>query len=156
MEKLMARDLVQKTTQELKVLEEQCRAELFAVRFQQAIGSLEKSHRIPALRYQIARILTVLSQRAKSENVHYQLKGTILQQEYKQAAAQLETETAAFQKKAEAKLAEQQAAATGFNPDMIEEMTALTDQNAAETPSTSETVAPQPVTEAAAQEDKHE
>jgi colicin import membrane protein len=54
-------DLTKKSVEELKKLEEESRAELFALRFQSAMGNLEKPHRIGELKKQIARILTILS-----------------------------------------------------------------------------------------------
>jgi len=53
-------DLRKKTSKELIIIEEKSRAELFALRFQLALGNLEKTHKIKKLRILIARILTIL------------------------------------------------------------------------------------------------
>lgn len=55
-----------KTIPELIQLEEKSRAELFALRFQATLGNLQKSHKIKYLKVQIARILTILSEREKN------------------------------------------------------------------------------------------
>lgn len=43
-------DLLKKSVEELKKIEEESRAELFALRFQLSMGNLEKPHRIKELK----------------------------------------------------------------------------------------------------------
>jgi len=68
-------DLRKKTSKELIIIEEKSRAELFALRFQLALGNLEKTHKIKKLRILIARILTILSERKlKGEKINRHFK----------------------------------------------------------------------------------
>ncbi|AOG60815.1 50S ribosomal protein L29 [Spiroplasma helicoides] len=62
-------DLRQKSVEDLKKLYEDHRAELFALKFQAAVGSLEQTHKIKLLRRSIARIETLLKERAKAGEV---------------------------------------------------------------------------------------
>ncbi|PQP79447.1 50S ribosomal protein L29 [Spiroplasma sp. ChiS] len=103
-------DLTKKSVEELKKLEEESRAELFALRFQSAMGNLEKPHRIGELKNQIARILTILSARKNSgENTAINVKVNL-----NETYAKIEKESQAFAKQRKAKIeqmmAEQQAA----------------------------------------------
>ncbi|WP_425289439.1 50S ribosomal protein L29 [Spiroplasma endosymbiont of Poecilobothrus nobilitatus] len=103
-------DLTKKSVEELKKLEEESRAELFALRFQSAMGNLEKPHRIGELKKQIARILTILSARKKDgENTAINVKVNL-----NETYAKIEKESQAFAKQRKAKIeqmmAEQQAA----------------------------------------------
>lgn len=59
----MINDLRKKTVDELKKIEEESRAELFALRFQSSFGNLEKPHRINELKKTVARILTVINEK---------------------------------------------------------------------------------------------
>lgn len=52
-----------KSISELQNQAEELRAELFALRFQNAMGELEKPHRMKEIRRQVARILTTLQQK---------------------------------------------------------------------------------------------
>lgn len=68
-------NLNKKTIEELKKMEEESRAELFALRFQSSMGNLKKPHRIGELKKQIARILTILFFRKNSgENTAINVK----------------------------------------------------------------------------------
>ncbi|ELL44424.1 50S ribosomal protein L29 [Spiroplasma melliferum IPMB4A] len=103
-------DLTKKSVEELKKLEEESRAELFALRFQSAMGNLEKPHRIGELKKQIARILTILSARKNAgENTAINVKVNL-----NETYAKIEKESQAFAKQRKAKIeqmmAEQQAA----------------------------------------------
>ncbi|WHQ36883.1 50S ribosomal protein L29 [Spiroplasma sp. SV19] len=102
-------DLNKKSVEELKKLEEESRAELFALRFQSAMGNLEKPHRIGELKKQIARILTILSSRKKAgENTAVNVKINL-----SETYAKIEKESQEFAKQRKAKIdqmmAEQQA-----------------------------------------------
>ncbi|AHF57422.1 50S ribosomal protein L29 [Spiroplasma eriocheiris] len=93
-------ELLKKTTEELKKLEEESRAELFALKFQAAMGNLEKPHRISLLRKQIARILTIISQRRiAGENTQINVKIDL-----KETYAKIEKESQAFAKERKAKI----------------------------------------------------
>ncbi|MFJ1521966.1 50S ribosomal protein L29 [Spiroplasma sp. ald] len=103
-------DLTKKSVEELKKLEEESRAELFALRFQSAMGNLEKPHRIGELKKQIACILTILSARKNAgENTAINVKVNL-----NETYAKIEKESQAFAKHRKAKIeqmmAEQQAA----------------------------------------------
>ena len=99
-------DLNKKSVEELKKLEEESRAELFALRFQSAMGNLEKPHRIPELRKQIARILTILSSRKKAgENTAINVKINL-----SETYAKIEKESQEFAKQRKAKIDEIMAA----------------------------------------------
>ena len=60
--------LKDKTTQELTVELESKKSELFNLRFQLATGQLQNTAAVRACKKDIARILTVLSQREKAAN----------------------------------------------------------------------------------------
>ncbi|WP_368486257.1 50S ribosomal protein L29 [Spiroplasma sp. DGKH1] len=93
-------ELLKKSTEELKKLEEESRAELFALKFQAAMGNLEKPHRISLLRKQIARILTIISQRRiAGENTQINVKIDL-----KETYAKIEKESQAFAKERKAKI----------------------------------------------------
>ena len=62
----MDQELRQKTTADLLKMQEESRAELFALRFQIALGNVAKPHRIRLLRKRIARILTIIAERQKA------------------------------------------------------------------------------------------
>lgn len=103
-------DLTKKSVEELKKLEEESRAELFALRFQSAMGNLEKPHRIGELKKQIARILTILSARKNAgENTAINVKVNL-----NETYAKIEKESQSFAKQRKAKIEqmmdEQQAA----------------------------------------------
>ncbi len=112
-------DLTKKSVEELKKLEEESRAELFALRFQSAMGNLEKPHRIGELKKQIARILTILSAHKNAgENTAINVKVNL-----NETYAKIEKESQAFAKqrkvKIEQMMAEQQAA-EGEMPSLID------------------------------------
>ncbi|WP_419334804.1 50S ribosomal protein L29 [Spiroplasma endosymbiont of Sarcophaga variegata] len=93
-------DLNKKSVEELKRLEEESRAELFALRFQSAMGNLEKPHRIGELKKQIARILTILSSRKKAgENTAINVKINL-----SETYAKIEKESQEFAKQRKAKI----------------------------------------------------
>ncbi len=93
-------DLNKKSVEELKKLEEESRAELFALRFQSAMGNLEKPHRIRELKKQIARILTILSARKNAgENTSINVKVNL-----NETYSKIEKESQAFSKQRKAKI----------------------------------------------------
>ncbi|MBW3058142.1 50S ribosomal protein L29 [Spiroplasma poulsonii] len=93
-------DLNKKSVEELKRLEEESRAELFALRFQSAMGNLEKPHRIGELKKQISRILTILSSRKKDgENTAINVKINL-----SETYAKIEKESQEFAKQRKAKI----------------------------------------------------
>jgi large subunit ribosomal protein L29 len=55
-----------KTVNDLLINGEELRAELFALRFQAAVGSLEKTHRINDLKKEVARIQLVLGEKKRA------------------------------------------------------------------------------------------
>ncbi len=63
---MLSIELRKKSIKELIQLEEESRAELFALRFQASIGNNDKPHRIKLLKIRIARVLTILSEAKKN------------------------------------------------------------------------------------------
>ncbi|HWP34304.1 MAG TPA: 50S ribosomal protein L29 [Thermodesulfobacteriota bacterium] len=51
--------------EELKKRAEELRQELFNLRFQHATGQLENTQRIPQTRHELARVLTVLTEKTR-------------------------------------------------------------------------------------------
>lgn len=69
-------DLRQKSVSELLGVNENSRAELFALKFQAAMGSLDKTHRISQLKKEIARIELILGEKRQAgEKVDRNVKG---------------------------------------------------------------------------------
>ena len=60
---MKAREFRELSSDELRVKERELREELFNLKFQHSIGQLEKTGRIPGVRRDIARVLTILSER---------------------------------------------------------------------------------------------
>lgn len=60
-------EIVKLTTEEIQKKIIETKGELFNLRFAQASGSLEKPHRIRELRHTVARLKTVLKERANGE-----------------------------------------------------------------------------------------
>ena len=57
------------TIEELKQKEQELRKELFNLRFQKATGEIQNPMRIKAVRKDIARILTIITEKQKEEAV---------------------------------------------------------------------------------------
>jgi large subunit ribosomal protein L29 len=57
------------TVEELRQLEQDLRKELFNLRFQSATGEIENPRRIRVVRKEIARVLTVLTEKAGEASV---------------------------------------------------------------------------------------
>ncbi|AUB32088.1 50S ribosomal protein L29 [Spiroplasma floricola 23-6] len=73
-------ELRTKSIEDLIKLGEDRRAELFALKFQVAVGSLEQTHRIPALKKDIARIEMLLGERKRTgENINQTIKANYSQ-----------------------------------------------------------------------------
>lgn len=62
---MSAKEIREKSNAELLAEIDTLKAELFKLRFQQAVGQLENSARIRTVRKTIARIKTILSERAQ-------------------------------------------------------------------------------------------
>ena len=93
-------ELRNKTTDDLKKLEEVSRAELFALRFKSSIGSLDKPHLIKVARRKIAIILTILSERkSDGENINIQIKKDLLKSDRKETITKLNKDIKEFTKK---------------------------------------------------------
>jgi len=60
-------EIVKLTTEEIQKKIIETKEELFNLRFAQAAGSLEKPHRVRELRHTVARLKTVLTERANGE-----------------------------------------------------------------------------------------
>ncbi len=56
------------TIEELKQKEQELRKELFNLRFQKATGEIQNPMRIKAVRKDIARILTIITEKQKEES----------------------------------------------------------------------------------------
>ncbi len=109
--KLTFQDLQAKTTLDLRKLEEKSRAELFALRFQAALGNLEKTHRVKQLSALIARVLTVLNLRKlQGADMKTQISTVEIQKARREVMEAVNTEAQAVAEKKQAALAEQQAA----------------------------------------------
>ncbi len=64
MKRMKAADLRQTTVVELRDKEKELAEELFALRLKKVVGQLEKPARIQAVRRNLARIMTVISEKA--------------------------------------------------------------------------------------------
>ena len=64
---MKAKELRELTTEELLKKEDELRTELYNLRFQSAVGNLEKPSRIRDLRHTVARMKTVLKEREINE-----------------------------------------------------------------------------------------
>jgi len=62
---MKARELRELTADELRQKEDELADQLFALRLQKSIGQLEKPSRIRNARIELARVLTVLREKAK-------------------------------------------------------------------------------------------
>jgi len=64
MAQVKARQLREKSSDELRQQEEDLRAQIFKLRFQQATGQAENPQKIGLARKELARVLTVLGERS--------------------------------------------------------------------------------------------
>lgn len=64
---MLAKDIREKTTEELNAQINVLKDELFNLRFQQATGQLENTARLKTVKKDIARIKTVLTERQSAE-----------------------------------------------------------------------------------------
>ena len=60
---MKAKELQNKSMDELKAMREELKSELFNLRFQHAINQLDNPHKIADVKKDIARVMTVLSQK---------------------------------------------------------------------------------------------
>ena len=65
---MKAKELRELTTEELLKKEDELRTELYNLRFQSAVGNLEKPSRIKELRKLVARMKTILRERELKED----------------------------------------------------------------------------------------
>lgn len=88
-------NLRHQSVEELLGAKENLRAELFALKFQAAMGSLDKTHRISELKKEIARIEFILSEKQRAgENTNQVVKG-----DYTKAVAAANSASKAIRKK---------------------------------------------------------
>jgi len=64
---MKASELVDLSIEELRQKEQDLREELFNLRFQHATGQLENTARIPQVKKDIARVLTIINKKIKSK-----------------------------------------------------------------------------------------
>ena len=64
--KVKVRELRDQTAEELRDKEKELADQLFALRLQKVTGQLEKPHRVPQVRRDLARLLTVLREKRGS------------------------------------------------------------------------------------------
>jgi len=64
MAQVKARQLREKSSDELRLQEENLRAQIFKLRFQQATGQAENPQKIGLARKELARVLTILRERS--------------------------------------------------------------------------------------------
>ena len=103
--KMKIEELHKKTTLALQQLEQDSRAELFALRFQSTTGTLENPRMIKNLKKQIAQILTILSIRSKSgDYISYSSKKSEKQKNFKKQLVKMEENIKAINKKRQEKL----------------------------------------------------
>lgn len=62
---MLFKDIKEKSTEELNKLLVDLKAELWTLRFKNSTGQLDQSHKISAVRKDIAKILTILNQRQR-------------------------------------------------------------------------------------------
>lgn len=62
---MKARELRERTVEELQAQERELAEQLFALRLQKVTGQLEKPSRVQQVRKDLARVLTVLGERAR-------------------------------------------------------------------------------------------
>ncbi|VEU76450.1 50S ribosomal protein L29 [Mycoplasmopsis columboralis] len=58
---MLYKDLLNKSVEELQALARDLKAELWTIRFQNTTGSLDQTHKIDAIKKDIARVLTALN-----------------------------------------------------------------------------------------------
>jgi large subunit ribosomal protein L29 len=78
---------------ELDVRLRAARRELYELRFKHAVGQLENSSQIAKVRHDIARIMTVLSERELGISVQVTLEGAVAVAEHQAAAEPVAEET---------------------------------------------------------------
>ena len=61
-----AKDLRDKTVDELRTREKELSQQLFALRFNKSTGQLEAPHKVQAAKRELARVLTVLGEKQRS------------------------------------------------------------------------------------------
>lgn len=100
------------------------RARLLAARFRAATGNLQKSHQLPQLRQQIARILTFMRFHEAHQQAQARTQSVVNQQaSLQQAHTQIIADNKAFRAKIKAQLAARQQQTTSSEPNNPQEPT---------------------------------
>ena len=68
MPQVKARQLREKSVEELRTQEETLREQIFKLRFQQATGQAESPQKVRFVRKELARVLTVIRERSAAES----------------------------------------------------------------------------------------
>jgi ribosomal protein L29 len=63
------KEIREKNLQELKTLSSDLREELFKLKMQQGTGQLEKPHRLGEVKRDIARVITIISEKTRKAEV---------------------------------------------------------------------------------------
>ncbi len=123
-------ELRTKSVEDLIKLGEDRRAELFALKFQAAVGSLEQTHRIPSLRKDIARIEMLLGERRSTgEEVNKTIKA-----DYSKAVVEAEKAGKEVRKKHKDMIEKLQQEQFGTGEQVSEDAIMTAMQNATEEP----------------------
>ncbi len=123
-------ELRTKSVEDLIKLGEDRRAELFALKFQAAVGSLEQTHRIPSLRKDIARIEMLLGERRTAgEEVNKTIKA-----DYSKAVVEAEKAGKEVRKKHKDMIEKLQQEQFGTGEQVSEDAIMAAMQNATEEP----------------------
>ncbi len=123
-------ELRTKSVEDLIKLGEDRRAELFALKFQAAVGSLEQTHRIPSLRKDIARIEMLLGERRLAgEDVNKTIKA-----DYSKAVVEAEKAGKQVRKKHKDMIEKLQQEQFGTGEQVSEDAIMAAMQNATEEP----------------------
>ena len=106
-------ELKVKTAPELQKLLAVTRAQLFAARYRNSTGNLTKSHQVPMLKRQVARIMALLKVHATHARLTSPSPTT---NDYQAAVAQISADTKAFRARLANKLRTQQNLEAGLTP----------------------------------------
>lgn len=115
------------------------RARLLAARFRAATGNLQKSHQLPQLRQQIARILTFMRFHEAHQQAQARTQSVVNQQaSLQQARTQIIADNKAFRAKIKAQLAARQQQTTGSGEQSTPQEPTVTATVRADEPTTDE------------------
>ena len=90
---MVIKEIQKKSTQELKDLVSELKAQLFMLRFQNSTRQLEQPHKIQIVKKDIARVFTVLNQRENDSETKVQTKKTTKSQQTKEKVVQTKEQT---------------------------------------------------------------